>query len=315
MGAPDSFHGHDRSWMDRRVIGRANSGRPGPLLICLGGVHGNEPSGGQAILRILHEIEHEIPLRRGRLVAITGNRRALLEGRRYIDEDLNRVWTEERYIHLRQGGQAPRRHEEREMLGMLEIIEEELALPHDDVHLIDLHSTSGPGVPFGCAMDAGLDPAFFSAFTLPILVGLGPQMKGTVMDWFTRRGHSAIGVEGGQHGEPETVDAHEAVLRVALDALGLRGIDADPGLDEARALLEKRAANLPRVLEVMTRFEVEEDSDFAMLPGFRNFDRVEKGQALARDRRGAIRAESSGWLLFPRYQAQGNDGFFLAREL
>ncbi len=73
--------------------------------------------------------------------------------------------------------------------------------------------------------------------------------------------------------------------------------------------------NLPRVLEVMTRFEVEEDSDFAMLPGFRNFDRVEKDQALATDRRGTIRAEASGWLLFPRYQAQGNDGFFLAREL
>ena len=52
-----------------------------------------------------------------------------------------------------------------------------------------------------------------------------------------------------------------------------------------------------------------------MQPGFVNFQQVERGQLLATDRGGEIRARENGYLFMPLYQAQGEDGFFLVREV
>ena len=60
---------------------------------------------------------------------------------------------------------------------------------------------------------------------------------------------------------------------------------------------------------------IREGDDFVMEPGFTNFQPVERGQTLARDRRGPILARESGQILMPLYQKQGTDGFFLVRQV
>jgi succinylglutamate desuccinylase len=52
-----------------------------------------------------------------------------------------------------------------------------------------------------------------------------------------------------------------------------------------------------------------------MEPGWANFHRVRRGALLARDRSGAVLAPCRGLVLLPRYQGQGNDGFFVARPV
>ena len=52
-----------------------------------------------------------------------------------------------------------------------------------------------------------------------------------------------------------------------------------------------------------------------MEPGFANFQPIERGQVLARDSQGAIEAPMKGWLLLPLYQGQGEDGFFIGRDV
>jgi succinylglutamate desuccinylase len=52
-----------------------------------------------------------------------------------------------------------------------------------------------------------------------------------------------------------------------------------------------------------------------MLPNYKNFQQVKKGQILAHDAQGPVKASNDGLLLMPKYQAQGDDGFFLIREL
>ena len=52
-----------------------------------------------------------------------------------------------------------------------------------------------------------------------------------------------------------------------------------------------------------------------MLEGFAGFDPIEAEQIIARDRRGPVRAPETGLLLMPRYQGQGEDGFFVVREV
>ena len=54
---------------------------------------------------------------------------------------------------------------------------------------------------------------------------------------------------------------------------------------------------------------------FEMRPGYHNFQPVKKDELLATDASGEIRSPRDGLLLLPRYQGQGNDGFFLAREV
>jgi hypothetical protein len=84
---------------------------------------------------------------------------------------------------------------------------------------------------------------------------------------------------------------------------------------QAHALLERRRGNIPRVLEVTGRHAITPGDGFAMTPGFQNLARVKKGELLAHDRNGAIRAPRDGFILMPLYQGQGADGFFWGREL
>ena len=75
------------------------------------------------------------------------------------------------------------------------------------------------------------------------------------------------------------------------------------------------ARDAPPVVEVRHHHVIREGDDFVMEPGFTNFQSVERGQILARDRGGPIYAGETGQILMPLYQGQGTDGFFLVRPV
>jgi succinylglutamate desuccinylase len=52
-----------------------------------------------------------------------------------------------------------------------------------------------------------------------------------------------------------------------------------------------------------------------MLPGFAGFEPIACGQVVARDRRGEVRVPIAGRMLMPRYQAAGEDGYFVVAEI
>lgn len=76
-----------------------------------------------------------------------------------------------------------------------------------------------------------------------------------------------------------------------------------------------RAMGKTRILEVRHREAIAPEDEFVMNPGFENFQPVTRGQILASNKRGAIRAVESGLILMPLYQKQGEDGFFIGREI
>ena len=51
-----------------------------------------------------------------------------------------------------------------------------------------------------------------------------------------------------------------------------------------------------------------------MNPGYSNFQMVKKGDLLAEDKNGEIRAPNSGILLMPLYQKQGQEGFYIIED-
>jgi succinylglutamate desuccinylase len=69
------------------------------------------------------------------------------------------------------------------------------------------------------------------------------------------------------------------------------------------------------VVQLIGVHKIMKNDAFKMLEGFQNFQAVRKGQILAYDKNGAIKAPENCLILMPLYQKQGSDGFFLVKEV
>ena len=297
-------------------IGRYGERTAGPLVICIGGMHGNEPAGVFAAQQVLSELRACNPPFRGNLLALMGNRRALARGCRFVAEDLNRMWFPERLLALRSAAaQSALNPEETQCRELSAAIDEVLAENRGPVVFLDLHTTSAGGVPFAIVSDTLVNRALAMSLAAPVILGLEEQLDGTVLDYMNDRGLAAVGFEGGQNEAPSSIEHNEAALWAMLIAAGCLQEGAVTRAAHMRSLLQQRSSGTPRILEVRYRHAIIAHDHFVMKPGFVNFQLVERGQLLAHDRNGEILARESGRILLPLYQSQGSDGFFLVREI
>lgn len=296
-----------------RVLGRLR-GRPGgPLLLVTVGIHGNEPAGVAAARLVLARLQGEQTPLHGELLVLLGNRAALLQHQRYVQRDLNRGWTEAHLARLRSAGTEPEA-EDLEQLELLELIEPALADART-VFTLDLHTTSATGFPFSIVAGSPGSSELALGMALPSLRGILERVDGLLAEYLGRRGCIALAVEGGQNEDARSIERLQSVLTVALAFTGVVEESQLPDLAQHHERLQASSVGLPRVIEIHQRHALGPDDDFRMEPGFANLQRVRAGTLLARDRHGEIRAEQDGWLIFPLYQSQGDDGFFLGREL
>jgi succinylglutamate desuccinylase len=297
----------------QRELGRVVGERPGPTLVVVGGLHGNEPCGVHALKRVLAGLEGHAGELCGELLALAGNLTALAYRCRFVSHDLNRCWQSERVSVLLTGaGEADEEVEDKELRELVAAIEGAAARARGKTYVLDLHSTSGDGAPFGLIADTLLSRAVARHLPVPIVLGLEEELDGTMLSYLGDQGHVTIGFEGGQHDAPSSIDHAEAAVWLVLEAAGL----LQPGQLAPAALRQRLAAagaGLPEVVEVRHRHPVTPEDDFQMQPGFRNFQPVATGQVLAHDRNGPVRVPEAGLVLMPLYQAQGEDGFFLVR--
>lgn len=296
-----------------RVLAGFRGPDSGPTLVCLGGLHGNEPAGVSAIRRVANHLGAGL-LRGGDFVGILGNRAAMESGARFVEDDLNRMWTPGRVQRVRRDGPSGGAPEELEQAEILLEIERAIAAARGPVYLLDLHTTSGPGGIFSVFGDALQHRAFAAAFPVPMVLGLEELVDGTLTQYFGERGVVAVTVETGSHDAPESVDRAEAAIWVALWSLGMLRPDAVERAEEADRLLRHASAHLPRALEMRHRHAIRPGDGFRMAEGYRNFDRVSRGDVLGHDRHGEVRATETARILMPLYQVQGDDGFFLVRR-
>ncbi len=295
-----------------RKVGEIAAG-DGPLMLCTGAIHGNEPAGVLALERVLAELEARPGGFRGRLVGLAGNLAALERRTRYLDVDLNRAWLPERLEAVDQPG-SPFDAEGREQRDLLEELRAAIDGADQEVYFLDLHTSSAPGTPFACIGDTLRNRRFAHFFPVPVILGLEEQIDGALLEHLNNAGMITLGFEGGQHDAPESVENHAAAIWTGLGSAGLLPRD-DERVVAARALLDERAAGVPPVLEIRYRHGLAPEDDFRMRPGFRNFCEVHAGQVLADDARGDIEAFYPARVLLPLYQGKGDDGFFLAREI
>lgn len=298
-----------------RLLGRYTTGAEGPMLLVCGGLHGNEPAGPLAALRVIERLEEIRPALRGEFLAVAGNLEALARARRFLNFDLNRCWNEAQVARLLKQAPADDVREEGEQRALLEFVEDAQARATAPLAFLDLHTTSGKSAPFAMIGDTRRNRRL--AFALPgsVILGLAETIDGTLLGYLEERGHAALVVEAGQHGDPRAVDLHESAIWLTMASAGLLDENDIPDHAALRARLAEATRGLPRVAEVRYRHGVEAGSGFAMEPGYHGFRIIEAGEVLARDKDGPVRAPERGRLLMPLYQDQGNDGFFLVRPV
>ena len=288
--------------------------QPGPRLIVLGGVHGNETCGTAGIERTAAELDAgTLRLLRGQLTMVPiANPLARRLMRREGERNLNRLFRPTR------AGEEPADYEAR--------ITDQLCplLDRHDV-LLDLHSFQSAGEAFamiGPRDNAGTLEPFARAFEegqlalhlrTPRVVegwldiyaaGLAQRAGGKPADeaalafgWGTNeymrsRGGYGVTLECGQHEDPAAPEVAHAAIRSALRLLGM--IEADP------AMPPPAAPSLLRLVSVTDRFH-EEDQ---FVREWATFDPVAKGEPIGvREDGSVLHADRDGFIVFPNAAA------------
>ena len=292
-----------------RILGEYSSGKKGPLLFITAGVHGNEPSGVIALKKVFKELEHSLPQIEGTIVGVTGNRKALNKNVRYIDEDLNRTWTEKNVKD-----KVKNTHEKEEMFSIIKVLQD---FPEKDFtkrYFLDCHTTSSASAPYISVQEVHDNDDWAHQFPPYIIRGFSDIVSGCIDHYMSRTGLTGFVFEGGQHESDEAVDNHEGIIWHAIAracSLNLNKLSTYP---EAASKLEKLKTN-QKTFEILYRYELKDDDNFKMEPRYKNFQPIKKGELLAQHNGEEVKSKWDAFIFMPLYQSQGNDGFFVVEQV
>ena len=290
------------------------------MLICFGGIHGNEPAGVKALDLVFKMLEVE-PITnpdfsfKGTLLGIKGNIPALDLKRRFIHKDLNRIWTRD-MIHKVMSTPSSElfSSEYRELKRILRVLWKEINQENPDkIVFLDFHTTTADGGIFSIVPENEESKAIAEQLHAPVVTGMAHGLKGTTQEYFNEVGktRNAVGLvfESGQHDDPLSVNRAIAALINCMRTIGCITPESVENVHDQ--LLTDFSKNLPKVVNLDYCHKIKKVDKFEMMPGYQNFQKVQKGEVLAKDRNGAIKAEKDGLILMPLYQRQGEDGFFI----
>ena len=305
------------------MIGSFTGERKGPLLICIGGMHGNEPAGLRALNLVFTLLEREPEVNpgfsfAGRVIGLTGNVQAVTRQCRFVQKDLNRLWTKEKIASIRSSAPTDLHNEDLELFHLLNLIESEIdSYQPTEVILLDLHTTSVKGGIFSIVTDIPRSTEIALQLHAPVIRGMLRGLEGTILHYFSNHHFdlpvTPLAFESGQHNETLSVNRAISAIINCLRSIGC--VNPDDVENKHDQLLIEYSRELPRLSELIMVHRLQPNDGFEMFPGYKNFQRIRRGTVLAADKKGPIRAEADGLILMPLYQNQGEDGFFIIREI
>ena len=296
-----------------RVLENIN-GKPGsPTVVILGGIHGNEKAGIHALNKVIQKIDKENIKFNGNFYAISGNLNALQHNIRFEKEDLNRIWTDDHLAHINTSDNGFNA-DVNEQIALYEIIKNVLSKEPGPFYFIDLHTTSAKTSPFITISDSLNNRKYTNNFDVPIVLGIEEYLDGPLLTFINEYGHIALGFEGGQHDDSDSVINCEAFIWLALEASGCVKKDQIKGFRSYKRVLSESEFNR-EFYEIDYRYLINADENFTMNKGFTNFDRVRKDELLAFSDAHEVNAPMNGLIFMPLYQKQGDDGFFIITKI
>lgn len=297
----------------RRIIGDLGKHGSGPLAVFVGGIHGNEPAGVAALEQIVAELGGIEDRLLGRVVAIRGNVAALSEGKRFLDEDLNRLWTKSTIQRIRH--KPVLLEEERELLDLLGVFESIIKEHQGPVYFFDLHTTSGKSPPFMTINDVLINRKFAAQIPVPIILGIEEFLDGPMLSYVNDLGYVALGFEGGQHTDAQSIGRCKAFSYLAIVLAGILEKEEMPSLQDNLKTLGGNLDRKPPFFEILELRKIQSWESFQMLPGFESFQFVKKNTPVCIHQGKRVTFPRDAHIFMPLYQHQGKEGFFVIRSI
>ncbi|MBT8295673.1 MAG: succinylglutamate desuccinylase/aspartoacylase family protein [Gramella sp.] len=294
--------------IDSRFLKIIRNKKTEPAVIFFAGMHGNEPAGKIALQRVIDELDES--RFEGSFYAISGNLQALSKNKRFIDYDLNRMWTPAR-INKKSFNQDLY-VEDREQRELYDILHWIISTHEAPVYFIDLHTTSSKSPPFITINDSLINRRFSRLFPVPVILGIEEYLAGPLLSYINELGFVALGFESGQHTSKEAVNNAVSFIKLVLH---FSGIYKPEKLDEAYSLLQNSAEDNRNFYEIIFRYDILKDEHFKMRPGFSSFEFLRKGALLATSDDKEIYLGKDATLFMPLYQKKGEDGYYLIRKI
>ena len=290
-----------------RVIGNYHSNNEN-IIIFIASIHGNETSGSIALKKFFQEVRDSNIKMEGTVIGLIGNMSAAKNNMRYIDCDMNRMWTNN-IINSKINNHT---NEKKELLMLKELIDKIIALKKKkNITIIDLHNTSSPNGVFTIVNNLR-EKNLANSLKIPTINNLFSKVKGSLAAYYSDKGIASIVFEGGAIGDPASINNHEAGIWKILEKRNFITKDLIP----KQALRNKKemrdfSAKITGFYEVKYIYKIKGKEDFMMNPNMQNFEKLKKGQSIARNQDGPITAPMNGHLLMPLYQKQGEEGFYI----
>ncbi|MEL0455341.1 succinylglutamate desuccinylase/aspartoacylase family protein [Flavobacteriaceae bacterium SZ-1-7] len=294
-----------------RILGKIEGSELGPTVVFFGGIHGNENSGVFALKDVFPGIN--AAYLKGTVYGISGNLRALREHKRYIDQDLNRLWTKTNIEEIK--SKSILNADETELVELLDILNAILENDQPPFYFIDLHSTSSKTLPFITINDALINRKFSEQFPVPIVLGIEEYLEGPLLSYINTLGYVSLGFESGQHDDFFAITNDIAFIHLALVYSGVLEEEAVMDFSKYFQQLKQQSENTFDVFEIVYLHTIKPKEEFKMLNGFKSFEHVKKGTKLAISNEKEITAPSSGSIFMPLYQKRGAEGFFIIKPI
>jgi succinylglutamate desuccinylase len=181
--------------------------------------------------------------------------------------------------------------------------------------ILDLHTTTADGGIFTIAADDEMSLALAKGLHAPVILGFAEDLKGTTLNFLNRPEDQTycIVFESGQHHDPESIHRSAAAIVNCMRTIG--AVDSRDVDHRHDGILIKMAEGLPKITNLIYHYRIKPGERFAMKPGYKNFQAVNAGEVIAENEKGIITSPLSGLILMPKYQSQGDDGFFLVEVL
>jgi len=298
----------------RRIIGHVKGDLPGPTLIFFGGIHGNEQSGVTALEHIFQELAIAAFSCKGVVYGIRGNIPALLKGKRYLDKDLNRIWTHDNIKKVIGKTKDRLSIEDKELASIYKLLSGILETEKGPFYFIDFHTTSSKTLPFITINDALINRRFAKLFPVPIILGIEEYLEGPLLSFINEKGYVSLGFESGQHTEEVSIENSIAFAWLTMVFSGFLNKGDVKNFKDYYMQLQSSAESNSNFYEIVFRHHLNDIRVFKMMEGFRSFEKVIEGTPLAVEEDEFINAEKDTIVFMPLYQEQGEEGFFLIRR-
>lgn len=294
-----------------RFIGKVTGNSSGPTLVVFAGIHGNETAGVFASKKVLDNLNPEEV--KGTIYVISGNLEALKKQQRYVDQDLNRLWTSDNIASIKNKSKIS--VEEGELLILMDLVYRILKTDSPPYYFIDLHTTSSKTLPFITINDALINRKFSEYFPVPIVLGIEEYLEGPLLSYINELGYVSLGFESGQHDQAMAVYNSESFLYLALKYSGILNTTEAIDFKSHYKHLKSQAEKTKGFLEVVYLHRIKNGEQFVMLNGFKSFQTVKKGVPIAVSNGENIYSIRKGLIFMPLYQKQGSEGFFIVSSI